>query len=54
MLGEPISGALAGNLGIATHVATSSMVESTAAELAATLANGPTKAYSGARELWYV
>jgi enoyl-CoA hydratase/carnithine racemase len=51
MLGEPISGALAGNLGIATHVATSSMVESTAVELAATLANGPTKAYAAVRTL---
>ena len=48
MLGEPISGALAGNLGIATHVVPSSMVEGTAAELAATLANGPTKAYAAA------
>src|SRR5262249_3115196 len=49
MLGEPISGALAGNLGIATHVVASSMVEGTAAELAATLANGPTKAYAAVR-----
>src|SRR5262249_2472059 len=45
MLGEPISGALAGNLGIATHVVPNSMVEGTAVELAATLANGPTRAY---------
>src|SRR6266516_1482707 len=51
MLGEPISGALAGNLGIATHVVASSMVEGTAAELAATLANGPTKAYAAVRTL---
>src|SRR5262249_18073146 len=41
MLGEPISGALAGNLGIATHVVANSMVKGTAAELAASLANGP-------------
>ena len=51
MLGEPISGALAGNLGIATHVVASSMVEGTAAELATTLANGPTKAYAAVRTL---
>jgi enoyl-CoA hydratase/carnithine racemase len=51
MLGEPISGALAGNLGIATHVVASSMVEDTAAELAATLANGPTNAYAAVRTL---
>src|SRR5262249_17897880 len=51
MLGEPISGALAGHLGIATHVVASSMVEGTAAELAATLANGPTKAYAAVRTL---
>src|SRR5215470_17089458 len=51
MLGEPISGALAGNLGIATHVVPNSMVEGTAAELAATLANGPTKAYAAVRSL---
>src|SRR5262249_4769517 len=51
MLGEPICGALAGNLGIATHVVPSSMVEGTAAELAATLANGPTKAYAAVRTL---
>src|ERR1700745_510335 len=44
MLGEPIPGALAGNLGIASHVVACSMVEGTAAELAATIANGPMKA----------
>ena len=46
-----VSGALAGNLGIATHVVASSMVEDTAAELAATLANGPTRAFAAVRTL---
>lgn len=51
MLGEPIPGALAGELGIATHVAPSAKVDGTAAELAATLANGPTRAYAAVRTL---
>src|SRR6266403_372302 len=45
----PIPGALAGTLGIATHVVASSMVDGTAADLEATLANGPTKAYAAVR-----
>jgi enoyl-CoA hydratase/carnithine racemase len=51
MLGEPIPGKRAGELGIATHVVASADVESTATALAATLANGPTKAYAAVRTL---
>jgi enoyl-CoA hydratase/carnithine racemase len=51
MLGDPIPGPLAGNLGIATHVVANSQVDSTAEELAKTLANGPTRAYAAVRTL---
>src|SRR5258708_5525224 len=46
MLGEPISGPLAGHLGIATHVEARTIVEGTAAQLSAAVANGPTNDYA--------
>src|SRR5271154_951982 len=51
MLGEPISGAEAGALGIASHVVPESQVETTAEALAQTLAKGPTKSYAATRTL---
>jgi enoyl-CoA hydratase/carnithine racemase len=51
MLGEPIPGKRAGELGIATHVVASANVDSTANELAANLSNGPTRAYAAVRTL---
>ena len=43
MLGEPISGELAGQLGIASHVVSEAEVAQTAEALAKKLAVGPTK-----------
>ena len=51
MLGEPISGAEAGRLGIATHVVAEAAVEETAEELARKLATGPTRSYHATRTL---
>jgi enoyl-CoA hydratase/carnithine racemase len=51
MLGEPISGVLAGELGIASHVVAEAEVARTAESLARTLATGPTKSYAAARTL---
>jgi enoyl-CoA hydratase/carnithine racemase len=51
MLGDPISGALAGELGIATHVVSDAHVEHTAMELAQKLASGPTRSYAATRAL---
>src|SRR5580698_6488212 len=46
MLGEPISGTLAGELGIASHVVPEAEVSATAEALAQRLAVGPTKSYA--------
>jgi enoyl-CoA hydratase/carnithine racemase len=51
MLGEPISGTLAGELGIASHVVPEAEVAATAEALARKLATGPTKAYAEIRTL---
>ena len=51
MLGEPISGALAGELGIASHVVAESEVATTAKALAQKLAVGPTRSYAATRTL---
>jgi enoyl-CoA hydratase/carnithine racemase len=51
MLGEPISGALAGELGIATQVVAETEVIQTAETLAKKLAVGPTKSYAATRTL---
>ena len=51
MLGEAISGAEAGQLGIASHVAPEPEVEATAEGLAQVLAKGPTKSYAATRTL---
>src|SRR5260221_11229911 len=51
MLGEPISGSLAGDLGIATHVVSEGELARAAAELAQKLAVGPTKSYAAAPTL---
>jgi enoyl-CoA hydratase/carnithine racemase len=51
MLGEPISGALAGQLGIASHVVPEAEVAQTAETLAKKLAAGPTKSYAATRTL---
>jgi enoyl-CoA hydratase/carnithine racemase len=49
MLGEGISSAQAGQLGIATHVVPEPEVEATSEALAQTLARGPTKSYAATR-----
>src|ERR1700704_2751313 len=46
MLGEPIPGAQAGALGIATHVVPDAQLESEANALARRLASGPTRSYA--------
>jgi enoyl-CoA hydratase/carnithine racemase len=46
MLGEPISGTVAGQLGIASHVAAENEVAAVAATLARKLATGPTGSYA--------
>lgn len=51
MLGEPISGALAGQLGIASHVVPEAEVAATAKALARKLATGPTRSYAATRTL---
>jgi enoyl-CoA hydratase/carnithine racemase len=51
MLGDPISGTLAGELGIATHVVRDAHVEHAAMELAQKLASGPTRSYAATRAL---
>jgi enoyl-CoA hydratase/carnithine racemase len=51
MLGEPISGALAGQLGIASHVVPEAEVAATSKALARKLATGPTRSYAATRTL---
>jgi enoyl-CoA hydratase/carnithine racemase len=51
MLGEPISGAEAGALGIATHVVDENKLEETADALASHLGSGPTRSYAATRTL---
>lgn len=51
MLGEPISGTLAGQLGIASHVVPEAEVAVTAKALAQRLATGPTRSYAATRTL---
>jgi enoyl-CoA hydratase/carnithine racemase len=51
MLGEPISGAEAGRLAIASHVVSDDRVEDTARTLAERLSNGPTLSYAATRTL---
>jgi enoyl-CoA hydratase/carnithine racemase len=51
MLGEPISGTLAGQLGIASHVVPEADVAATAEALAKKLAVGPTRSYAETRTL---
>jgi enoyl-CoA hydratase/carnithine racemase len=51
MLGEPITGAEAGMLGIATHVVAEQEVEATALALAQRLSTGPTRSYHATRTL---
>ena len=51
MLGEPISGITAGELGIASHVVAESEVAAVAGNLARKLAQGPTRSYAATRTL---
>src|ERR1700749_1790124 len=51
MLGEPISGAEAGELGIATHAVPEKALAATAAAVAKQLATGPTRSYAATRTL---
>ncbi|WNC93511.1 enoyl-CoA hydratase/isomerase family protein [Paraburkholderia sp. FT54] len=51
MLGEPILGSQAVELGIATHVAEPGELDRVAAELVARLADGPTLSYAATRTL---
>ena len=51
MLGEPISGAEAGTLGIATHVVDEDELEETAEALASQLGSGPTRSYAATHTL---
>ncbi len=51
MLGEPIPGSLAGELGIATHVAEPDSLERVATDLISRLADGPTLSYAATRTL---
>ncbi len=51
MLGEPIPGNVAGELGIATHVAEPDSLDRVASELVARLADGPTLSYAATRTL---
>jgi enoyl-CoA hydratase/carnithine racemase len=51
MLGEPISGREAGQLGIATHVVPENELAATAAALTKQLATGPTRSYAATRTL---
>ncbi len=51
LLGEPFSGIIAGDLGIATLVVPEANLDETSRKLVDKLANGPTKAYAAARTL---
>jgi enoyl-CoA hydratase/carnithine racemase len=51
MLGEPFLGSLAGELGIATHVAEPGELERVASELVTRLSDGPTLSYAATRTL---
>ena len=51
MLGEPITGVQAGQLGVATYVVAETEVAATAQKLAQKLANGPTRSYAATRAL---
>jgi enoyl-CoA hydratase/carnithine racemase len=51
MLGEPILGKEAGELGIASHVVPADKVEAVALALAQRLATGPTRSYAATRTL---
>jgi enoyl-CoA hydratase/carnithine racemase len=51
MLGEPISGRVAGDLGIVTHVAGPDALERVASELITRLSEGPTLSYAATRTL---
>src|SRR5437879_9542744 len=51
MLGEPIPGAHAGALGIATHVVPEAQLDAEANALARRLASGPTRSYGATRTL---
>src|SRR6266566_5009925 len=51
MLGEPIPGAEAGALGIATHVVPDDRLDAEADALARRLASGPTRSYAATRTL---
>jgi len=51
MLGEPITGTLAGQLGIVSHVVAETEVAAAAQELAQKLATGPTRSYAATRTL---
>ena len=50
-MGEPFSGIIAGDLGIATLVVPEANLNETSRKLVDKLANGPTKAYAAARTL---
>ncbi|MNV45580.1 putative enoyl-CoA hydratase [compost metagenome] len=51
MLSEPMSGATAGQLGVAAFVVSDAEVEATAASLATRLSTGPTRSYAAIRAL---
>jgi enoyl-CoA hydratase/carnithine racemase len=51
LLGEPFSGLIAGDLGIATLVVPEADLDETSRKLVDRLANGPTKAYAAARTM---
>jgi enoyl-CoA hydratase/carnithine racemase len=51
MLGEPITGALAGELGIASHVVPEAQLAAVSLGLAKQLATGPTRSYAATRTL---
>jgi enoyl-CoA hydratase/carnithine racemase len=51
MLSEPMSGAVAGQIGVAAFVVAEDLVESTAGKLAERLSAGPTRSYAAIRTL---
>jgi enoyl-CoA hydratase/carnithine racemase len=51
MLSEPMSGAVAGQIGVATFVVAEDLVEGTAAKLAERLSKGATRSYAAIRTL---
>jgi enoyl-CoA hydratase/carnithine racemase len=51
MLGEPITGAAASQLGVVSHLVEESQIVATAYELARKLASGPTRSYAATRTL---